>query len=411
MRQQRTPSGKQMAGGRTNQGGRGQTPPRKGTTMRGDWVVETDPKYRAPGSSLRVRLLLLLLTAVIALGAGIYFVPGAKTRLLGFLPGPKNPSTTTIGGGSGTLTLQVNAPSAKVTLDNKDYTTQAGQTASFSSISIPALAPGAHNVTIHADNFTDFTGQLQMPGADATMTAWLAPTADQLTALAAKFKPATQPTPGVAGDHYNATGTATGKITISISYTLSGLTATSFASLIAQSGDTKTAPFEPAALTLTPVITFKNAAGTQLYQYKPKALATSQFALQMPLAFDDKGAPQFGTPTASLPANVKIDFSGPAKNDYALYYALMSILPNSTNTLTFTCVGAVNKTTFNPEDGLLIVETKDDATHAHYFYRWGLLWATNAPAHTLTPKAPQGAAGSNEFNGANTARANGSCGS
>jgi hypothetical protein len=48
---------------------------------------------------------------------------------------------------------------------------------------------------------------------------------------------------------------------------------------------------------------------------------------------------------------------------------------------------------------------------AHYFYRWGLFWATNPAAHTLTPKAPQSQPGSNEFNDANTAHANASCGS
>src|ERR1051326_4623143 len=147
----RSPSGRQLAGGRP------QSPLRKGTAQRGDWVVETDPKYKAPGSTMRVRLLFLLLAAVIALGAGIYFVPGAKNRILSFLPGSNNPRGAT----SGNLTLLVNAPSAKVTLDKKDYTTTAGQTAPFSSVAISGLAPGNHDVTIHADNYTDFTGQLQ----------------------------------------------------------------------------------------------------------------------------------------------------------------------------------------------------------------------------------------------------------
>jgi hypothetical protein len=406
----RSASGKQAANGRTAAGGRGQPQMRKGTTVRDNWVIETDVKYKAPGSSLRVRLLFLLLAAVIALGAGIYFVPGAKSRLLGFLPGPKSANTTTTGGNGGTLTLQVNAPSATITLDTKTYKTTAGQTAPFSSVAIPGLTAGNHNITIHADTYTDFTGQLQMPGTDATMTAWLAPSADQLTALGAQFKPATQPAAGAAGDHYNATSRATGKINISIKYTLSGLTATSYTGQLVQNGDIKTVPFKAATLALVPDITFTTAAGTKLYEYKPKALATSKFALQMPLAYDAKGALQFGAPTVALPSNVTVDFAGPSKSDYALYFALASILPTTTKALKFICVGAVNKTTFNPEDGLLIVETKDDATHAHYFYRWGLLWATNTPAFNLTPSAPHALAGSNEFNDANTARLHGSCG-
>ncbi len=411
MRPTRAPSGKMAANGRAAQGARNQPQARKGTTVRGDWVIE-DTKYRAPGSSWRVRLLLLLLASVIALGAGIYFVPGAKGRLLAFLPGSKNAAVPPGGATSGTLTLQVNAPNATVTLDNKPYTTKAGQTAAFSSVAIPNVASGSHPITIHAANFTDFTGQLQMPtGGDTTMTAWLAPTAAQLATLAAPLsKPAKQPDPGVAGDHYNANGTAAGPITITISYKLGGLNPSPFTGQIVPSADTKTAPFKPAALTLVPVITFKNAAGATLYQFNPKSLPTGQFALQVPLAYDAKGAPQFGAPTVSLPANVTTTFTGPAKNDYALYYALAFILPNTTKALTFKCIGAVDNKNFNPEDGLFIVEGADDQNHAHYFYRWGMLWATNSPAQTLTPKAPVAQAGSNEFNDANTAHANASCG-
>ncbi len=370
--------------------------------MRGDWVVETDPKYKAPSSTLRVRLLLLLLVVVIALGAGVYFVPGAKNRILAFLPG----ASSSTGGGSGSLTLQVNAPIAKVTIDGKSYTTTAGQTPPFSSVAISTLAPGNHSITVHADTYTDFTGQLQMPASDATMTAWLAPTADQLTALTTQLKPAAAPDPGGLGDSYNATKQANGTININITYTLSGLSATSFTSQIAQSGDTKP-PFKPAVLTITPDITFTNIAGTVLYEYKPQALPASQLSLQMPLALDSKGAFQLGTPIVTLPSNVTVSFSGPAKSDYALYFAIASVLPTSTSTLSFSCIGAVDGKNFNPEDGLQIFE----AGGAHYFYRWGLLWATNAAAHSLTPNAPQAATSSNEFTAANAAHATGSCGS
>ncbi|HLV97401.1 MAG TPA: hypothetical protein VKT82_01880 [Ktedonobacterales bacterium] len=405
-RSMRSPSGKQAAGARPGQGGRPQQPLRKGTTMRGDWVVETDPKYRAPGTSLRVRLLFLLLAAFIALGAGVYFVPGAKSRVLSFLPGAKAPASTS-GGTSGTLTLQVNAPSATVTLDTKSYTTKAGTTAPFSSVTIPSLAAGSHNITVHAANFTDFTGQLQMPGADTTMTAWLAPTPAQLTALGAQFKPATTPDPGVAGDHYNTTNMAVGKITVSISYVLTGLNPSPFTSQLAQSASTQNVPFKAATLALIPDITFTSAAGTKLSEYKPQALPTSQFGIQVPLTLGTKGAFQFGAATVVLPSNVTVSFTGPAKTDYALYYALASILPTTTNALSFKCAGAVDNQNFNPEDGLQITE----AGGAHYFYRWGIMWATNAVAHALTPKAPMAQPNYNEFADANTAHANASCGS
>lgn len=406
-RPSRAPSGRQPTGGRAALNGRTQQPMRKGTAQRGDWVVETDPKYKAPGSGLRVRLLFLLLAAVIALGAGIYFVPGAKSRILSFLPGSSNPNGAT----SGNLTLQVNAPSAKVTLDGKDYTTNASQTPPFSSIAVSGLTPGNHTIAIRADKYTDFSGQLPMPDGDTTMTAWLAPSAAQLTALAAQFKPAAAPDPGAAGDSYTATKTATGALTITIKYTLAGLNDKSYASTLAQGGDTQTPAFQPATLTVTPDIVFTNAAGTQLYEYKPNALPAAKFSVQMPLAIDNKGAFQFGTPTVTLPSNVKVSFTGPAKNDLALYYAIASVLPDGADPLNFVCIGAVDNKNFNPEDGLLIVETKDDATHAHYFYRWGMLWATNDIARNLTPNALVAQSGSNEFEGANTARTNASCGS
>lgn len=405
-RQVRSPSGKQAAGGRAGQGGRSQQPPRKGTAVRGDWVVETDPKYKAPGTSLRVRLLFLLLAAVIALGAGVYFVPGAKSRLLSFLPGSKGAASTTSGSG-GALTLQVNAPSAQVTLDGKSYSTTAGSTASFSSVAIPAVTAGNHTLSVQATNFTSFSGQLQMPAGDTTMTAWLAPTTAQLTTLSAQFKPATTPDPGVAGDHYSTTNVANGTITVSISYILTGLNPSPFTSQLAQSADTQNVPFKAATLALTPDIIFTNSAGTKLYEYKPQALPTTQFALQMPLTLDAKGGFQFGTPAVVLPSNVTVNFAGPAKSDYALYYALAAILPTTTNALSFSCYGAVDSKHFNPEDGLQIIE----AGGAHYFYRWGILWATNTIAHTLTPKAPVAQPDYNEFSDANTAHANASCGS
>jgi hypothetical protein len=245
-----------------------------------------------------------------------------------------------------------------------------------------------------------------MPATSITMTAWLAPSADRLSALASQFQPATQPDPGVAGDHYNTTNVAADTLSISISYLLGGLNPSPFTSQLVPGGDTKTVPFNPAPLTLTPDITFMNAAGTKLYEYKPQALPTSQFALQMPLTFDAQGAPQLGTPTVTLPANVSVHLAGPAQSDYALYYALAAVLPATTSALSFTCAGAVDTQRFNPEDGLALAE----AGGARYFYRWGLLWATNATAASLTPKVPRAVPGSNEFNDANTARVNGSCG-
>ena len=380
-------------------------------TMRGDWMIEPETTYKASSQSLRGRLLLFLLAAVVVLGAAIFLVPGAKSRLLAFLPGSQSSATApaAASGGGSTLTLQVNAPSATVTLDGKAYPTTASQTAPFSSVAVQSLAAGAHTLMIHAANFTDYSGSITMPASNTTMTAWLAPGADALTALGKQsLAPATQPDPGVVGDQYKPGSRAAGALKVSISYSMSGLTASAFKGQLAPNGDTNTSPFS-ATLSLIPIVTFTNAAGTQIYQYKPQAfLPPAQFALQTPITFDAKDNPQFGTPTIKLASNVTTNFSGPAGKDYALYYALASILPASpANALSFTCVGAVDNKNFNPEDGLFITE----AGGAHYFYRWGLFWATNQAAQTLTPTAPHALPNSNEFNDANTAHQNGSCGS
>jgi serine/threonine protein kinase len=382
---------------------RNQTPP--AVPHWDDWDREPPRRKRTRWNARRPVLVLSLLVAVVVVGVLVAALPGVRSSLLFFLPtgnGPSNhPSVS-----QSRLTVQVDAPGATVQVDTRFFTTQAIQPAPFSSVSIEGLAPGGHAITIQAPHFSDYAGTLVMPAHDTTITAWLAPDAEQLTTLADQLQPATQPDPGVVGDHYSATKPATGTISINISYTLKGLSPSPFMSQLVSGDDTKTVPFQPAALALTPDITFTTASGVRLYEYKPQALPTSQFALQVPLTFDVQGMPQFGPPTIALPTNVTTNFVGPAQTDYALYYALAALLPTPTTALSFTCEGAVDTQNFNPEDGLQIVE----AGGARYFYRWGLLWATNALAQALTPLAPIAMAGSNEFSDANIARANGDCG-
>jgi hypothetical protein len=401
----------------------------RGATVRGNWVIE-ETKYRAPGQSLRVRLLLAMLAAVVVLGVAVYFVPGARARILAFLPGSKSAAAPAASSG-GNLTIQVNAPNATVKLDDKTFqtttsgltpsatagatpsATPSGQATPFSGVSIPGVSAGTHTVSIHADNFTDITNQsITMGTGDTTMTAWLVPSADALAALAKQpIAAVPQPDPGVAGDHYTSTKTATGTIKVSISYMVSGLTATSFTGQIVQGTAAGTAPFTPATASLVPVIIFKSAAGTTLFTYSPQTLPTAQFGAQVMLTFSATGAPQLSIQGVTLSSKITFKPAGPAGSDYALFYTLASLLPASpANALTFTCVGATDNKNFNPENGLFIVEGADDATHPHYFYRWGTLWATNSFAHTLTPKAPVAQPGSNEFNDANQAHQNGSCG-
>ena len=419
-RQGRAPSGQVGPGARGAQGRPGG--PQKGqgraanTTIRGNWVVETDAKGgSSTGNSLRKRLLMLLLAAVVVLGGVVVLVPSVRHRIESYLPGAKpaqsNQAAPTT---PGTLTVQVNVPSATVKVDTQQQNTQAGQTAPFSSVTFTKLTAGKHTLTIHADKYTDYSGPLTLPTSGATLTVWLAPTADTLTALGTQFgTPAVQPDAGKAGDHYSATKTATGALTVGVTYEVGGLTATSFADQSVSGSDTKTSPFKPVALTLTPVFTFKNAAGTTLLTTNFTALPATQFGVSVIPTVDAKGNAQLTAQSVVLTAggqNIKTTFTGPAARDYALFFAIASVFTTAPAALNLTCIGAVDNQKFNPEDGLFIVDTADDTTHAHYFYRWGMLWATNAVAHTLTPNAPMAVAGSNEFNDANTARTNASCG-
>ncbi len=365
---------------------------------------------------MRTRLLVSLLLLIVVLGGAIAAVPSVRQRVLAHIPGLGSSSSNQPTGNTGTLSLQVNVPTAKVTVDNQTVAVQPGQNGGFATATLDGLSVGSHALTIHADNFADFTGSVAIKAGPNPWVAWLAPSADALTAAIQQFSPATQPGPGAAGDHYlsgTKVAAAAGALTVSISYTLNGLDPKAFTSQLPQGSDTTKSPFQPATVTLVPVVTFKDGNGKTLSTYSPTALPVAQFALQMVPETDDKGAVQISATGITLKSSggqdVTTDFSGPAKNDYALYYAIAAVLPASpANALTFKCIGAVDNTNFNPEDGLQIFETANDA---HYFYRWGILWATNPAAHTLTPNAPQAPGGSNEFNDANTAHANGSCGS
>ncbi len=390
-----------------NKSSRNQGQERSGTTVRGNWVIEPEDKIRAPGQTLRTRLLLSLLAAVIVLGAAVAFVPSARHRLLSFLPGNSastSGSTTTNGA---TLTVQVNALNATVTVDNKtSQKTSAGQTAPFSFATFQGLAAGKHTLNIQADTYAPATGSITMGTADTTVTAWLVPTADALKALL-QFAPATQPDPGAAGDHYTATNAANGKITINIKYTLSGLDPNAFTSQLVASADTTASPFKPVALAFAPTITFTDANGKTLQTTSPAALPTTQFSVQVTLGADSKGMPAFISPTAMLSSNIKAQFPGAAGQDLLLDFALASTFPSPAKALNFTCVGAKNPQ--NPEDGLFLTE----AGGGHFYYRWGLLWTTNPPAVTLAPKAPHAVAGSSEFVAATAIEtgANPTCGS
>lgn len=419
-RQGRAPSGQVGPGARGVQGR--PSGPQKGqgraanTTVRGNWVVETDAKGgSSTGNPLRKRLLMLLLAAVVVLGGVVVLVPSVRHRIESYLPGAKpaqsNQAAPTT---PGTLTVQVNVPTATVKVDTQQLNTQAGQTAPFSTVTFTKLTAGKHTLTIHADKYADYSGPLTLSASGATLTVWLAPTADTLTALGTQFgTPATQPDAGKANDHYSTTQKATGALTVGVTYEIGGLTPTSFADQSVSGSDTKASPFKPVTLTLTPVFTFKNAAGTTLLTTNFTALPAAQFGVSVVPTVDAKGNAQLSAQGIVLTAGgqaIKTTFTGPAASDYALYFAIASEFTTAPAALNLTCFGAVDNKKFNPEDGLFIVDGVDDATHAHYFYRWGILWATNAVAHQLTPNAPMAVAGSNEFNDANTAIANASCG-
>jgi hypothetical protein len=419
-----TPSGRPLAapGPRRTSGGTAPGRPGKsktpGTTVRNGWVVEAPA--RTPSSPLRTRLLLSLLLIIVVLGGAIVAVPSVRQKVLAHIPGLGQASSGQTSGNTGTLSLQINVPTAKVTVDNQAVTVQPGENGGFATATLDGLTVGDHALSIHADNFADLTTTATIKAGPNSWVAWLAPSADALTAALNQFgTPTPQPDGAVAGDHYTVNKTATSTLTVKITYTLNGLDPKAFTSQITQGDDTTKSPFQPATVSLTPTITFTDKQGNKVFETAGTTqdpIPTSQFSLQAIPSVDADGKVQITIAGVTLKTSggqdVTTDFSGPAKTDWALYYAIAAILPASpANALSFKCIGAVDNQNFNPEDGLLIVETADDATHAHYFYRWGTLWATNGPAQTLTPNALHALPGSHEFDGANAARANASCGS
>jgi hypothetical protein len=374
------------------------------------------PEPKASPSSLRTKLLLALLVLVVALGATFAAVPSIRNRVLRHIPGFGSSSATSQPTGTtGDLSLLVNVSTAKVTLDGQPVTLQPGQNGGFATVTDNGLTLGNHALDIHADNYADITATAAIKAGPNAWVAWLAPSADALNAALKQFGPTVQPDPGQAGDFYGIPSQkAAGTLNVSISYNIAGFDPKNFTSQMAPGSDTTKSPFQAATVTLAPVFTFKDGKGTTLSTYSLTALPAAQFALQALPGVDAKGAAQvtiagLSSFKTSGGQGVTTDFSGPAKTDWALYYAIAAVLPASpANALTFKCIGAVDNTKFNPEDGLQIFET---ANNAHYFYRWGVLWATNGAALALTPKAPHALPGSNEFNGANTANANASCGS
>ncbi len=371
------------------------------------------PHQRVGRILLRRPLLLSVLLVCVVAGTLVVAVPGLRSALF-FAPPAGSASSTQPPARGSQLIVQVNVPNATVTVDTQQQTTRAGQTAPFSIATFQQLSFGTHTLTVHADRYADYSGPLTLPAAGATLTVWLAPSAATLTTLGTQFgTPAVQPDAGKAGDHYSPTQTAVGALIVSVSYTIGGLSPSPFTDQVVQGSDTQASPFQPVTLTLTPVFTLRNAAGTTLLTTNFPALPATQFGVSIIPTVDAKGNGQLSAQGVVLTAGgqpIKTNFIGPAASDYALYFAIASVFTTAPTTLNLTCIGAVDNQKFNPEDGLFIVDTTDDTTHAHYFYRWGILWATNAVAHQLTPNAPMAEAGSNEFNDNNTARANGSCG-
>src|SRR5262249_26097803 len=158
---------------------------------------------------------------------GIAVVPSLRSRVLAHIPGLGGSSGTQVTGTTGELTLLVNVPTAKVTLDKQPATLKPGQNGGFATVSMAGMALGDHDLTIHADTFADITTKASIKAGPTSWIAWLAPTADALK----QFSPAIQPGVGQKGDSYGSPPQqAAGALTVSISYILSGLDPKAFGS-------------------------------------------------------------------------------------------------------------------------------------------------------------------------------------
>ena len=355
----------------------------------------TKPRWR---KLTPLRVLIVGLGVVLALALILFSIPGLRQAALGLFTPAETPSANTAT--QGTLVAHSNIAGSVLKLRDQPYQ-MTDQSKDIWSVTIPHLEKGSYAITISAPNYTPASGQVQIVAQQQNIvTAFLTVNGGLFTTLLSPShdlivgKPlaATIPT----GTQFLNTQTATQPLTVSIDYRVSSLVDKPEPSVL-ESGSTVAPPLMLISGVVTPDIRFTDATtGALIAEATPASLPASHFLVALAITFDNAGGASFilGSPPvlkATNAADAPIAAPGGVAADPALLFALVSLaLDQGSSAGTPVCIGlldALNGSSQpDPEDGFLF---GINGSTAHYFYRWGQLWTTNAAAHSLTPDLPQ----------------------
>lgn len=343
-------------------------------------------------------VLLLPLSIILVLAALLISVPGLRQRALGLLNG----SAAATASPQGTLLAQSNSAGSVLSLNNLTYPLSTQVNGEW-SVTIPHLNSGTYPLTISAPHYAPASGQVGiLPSLTTTVTAFLTLDKSIYTSLLA---PANNLIPGQAlaatipaGTQYLADQTTAQALKVSIGYRVLSLVDTPDPSILMVGDSGSPTPKTMLSGVVVPVAVFTDAAtGALVNETHPDALPPTHFLLALSVAFDSSNRASFALATSSVlkattASDAAVTAPGSVSADPALLFVLVGLSQVQGITGTgFTCFGLLDAATrsgsqLNPEDGFLFGV---NGGAAHYFFRWGQVWTTNAAAHALTPGLPQ----------------------
>jgi hypothetical protein len=345
----------------------------------------------------RLSLIAAPLSILLVLAALVVSIPNLRQRALRLFAGPTATQVP-----QGTLLAQSNVAGSVLSLNNQTYPLDTPGGGEW-SVTVSHLQGGTYPLTISAPNYAPASGQVVIqPPQQAVVTAFLTLDKRVYTGL---LNPASNLIPGQplaapipAGAQYLGDQTAAQALKVSIGYRVISLVDTPDASVLVTDALAAQPPRTLLSGTVVPDVLFTTAStGAVVDEIHPNALPPAHFLLALTISFADSGQASFalaasGVLTATTASDSALVVPGGVSADPALLFALVGLsLEQGSNDTGFTCFGLLDTVNTpgnppDPEDGFLFGA---NGGAAHYFFRWGQLWTTNAAAHALTPALPQ----------------------
>jgi hypothetical protein len=344
----------------------------------------------------RLSVIAVPLTIILVLAALLVSVPAVRQRALGLFAGP---TATAVPGG--TLLAQSNVAGSMLSLNHQTYPLSIQANGEW-SVAVSHLNSGTYPLTISAPNYAPASGQVVIqPLQQAVVTAFLTLAQSVYTSL---LTPANNLIPGQplaatipAGAEYLLDQTAAQALKVSIGYRVISLVDTPDPSILVTDAAVTQPPKPLLSGVVIPVAVFTDATtGAAVDETHPTPLPPANFLLALTVAIDSTGKASFALAAPAVlkatAAGSDITAPGGVPADPALLFILVGLSQSQGISSTgFTCFGLLDSINApgshpNPEDGFLFGV---NGGAAHYFFRWGQVWTTNAAAQTLTPGLPQ----------------------